>query len=102
VTGLLRHVGRASGLTSVLAVLARLGFPAVAAAAGLAVLVLAAACWVLADRERSDRVSRILLARRGEARCLYPPDNPSPEERELPGSASTGPQVLSGSVPPAL
>jgi hypothetical protein len=71
VTGVARSAGRAAAPVSVLALLAGLGMPAVAAAAGLAVLVVVAVCWVLASRERSDRVTRIILARHGDARCLY-------------------------------
>ena len=77
-TGVLRHAGRIAAPASVLAVLAGLGLPAVAAAAGLAVLVLAAACWVFGSRDRSDRVARIILAVRGEARCLDLPGGPAP------------------------
>jgi hypothetical protein len=74
VTGVVRYAGRAAAPVSVLALLAGLGLPAVAAAAVLAVLVLAAVCWVLASGERSDRTARIILGLRGDARCLYPAD----------------------------
>jgi hypothetical protein len=89
VTGVVRHAGRAAAPVSVLALLTGLGMPAVAAAAGLAVLVLVAVCWVFGSRDRSDRAARIILAFRGEARCLYPADGdhgappalPSPSAR---------------------
>jgi hypothetical protein len=94
VTGPLRHAARASAPASALAVLAGLGWPAAAAFAGLAVLALAAACWVIGSRERSDRVSRILLARRGDARGLYPltPTNtrPGQPQRQAPPPPRNG------------
>jgi hypothetical protein len=43
----------------------RLGLPALGALVFLAVLVLLAACWVIGSQARTDRVSQILLARRG-------------------------------------
>jgi hypothetical protein len=39
--------------------------PALVALVLLAVLTLAFACWVIRNQERTDRVSQILLARRG-------------------------------------
>ena len=47
------------------ATVARLGIPALGALVLLIVLVLAFACWVIGDQGRTDRVSQILLARRG-------------------------------------
>ena len=65
-----RRAGRAvSGILPV-AVLARLGLPALAAAVFLAVLVLGAACWVIGSDGQTDRVNRMLLACRGNAHCL--------------------------------
>jgi hypothetical protein len=54
------------------ALLARLGVPALAALVFLAVLVLGVACWIIDSGDRSDRVTRMILARRGDARCLAP------------------------------
>jgi hypothetical protein len=54
------------------AVLARLGMPVLAAVVFLAVLALGAACWVIASDDRSDRVTRMIYARRGDARSLIP------------------------------
>jgi hypothetical protein len=45
--------------------LARLGMPALGALVLLAVLVLAFVCWVIGSQDRTNRVSQILLARRG-------------------------------------
>lgn len=69
-TSAVRHVARAAGAASVVAALAGLGMPAIAAAVCLAVLLLAAACWVIASRDRSDHTARIILGLRGDARCL--------------------------------
>jgi hypothetical protein len=71
VTRTVGHVVRAAGAASAVAALAGLGLPAVAAAAGLAVLLLAAVCWVLGSRDRSDHLPRIILGLRGDARCLH-------------------------------
>ena len=66
----LRHAGRAAaGLLSAASV-ARLGMPALAALVFLAVLLLAVVCWVIGSGDRSDRVTRMIYARRGDARCL--------------------------------
>jgi hypothetical protein len=52
------------------AAVAALGLPALIALGGLAVLVLTAACWVIASQDRTNRVSQLLLARRGDPRYL--------------------------------
>ena len=64
------------------ALLVRLGMPALAALVFLAILVLGAICWIISDPDRSDRVNRMLLARRGDARCLVP----DPSASALPAS----------------
>lgn len=88
-TGAMRHAARAAGAASAVAALAALGWPPAAAASGLAVLLLAAACWVLASPHRSDHLARILLGLRGDARCLHPPD--SPGHRARPPAAPSSP-----------
>jgi len=59
-------------------VLARLGMPALAAVVFLVVLALGAACWVIADGDRSDRVTRMIYARHGNARSLVPRSTAAP------------------------
>jgi hypothetical protein len=54
----------AAGAIPVAAAL-RLGMPAFGALVLLAVLILAVACWVIGSQARTDRVSQLLLARRG-------------------------------------
>jgi hypothetical protein len=49
------------------ALLAGLGLPALSALVFLAVAVLVVTCWVIASGERTDRVSQMMLARRGQA-----------------------------------
>lgn len=51
-------------------VTAAFGYPAVAAIGVLVTLPLLATCWILNSNERTERFARILLARRGNARCL--------------------------------
>jgi hypothetical protein len=67
------------------AALARLGMPALGALVFLAILVLGMICWIIGDQDRSDRVNRMLLARRGDARCLAPgtsaPSSPASRPR---------------------
>ena len=63
--------GMAAGLLPA-ALLAHLGMPALAALVFLAVLVLGVICWIVSNDDRCERVSRIMLARRGNARCLKP------------------------------
>ena len=69
-TSVLRRVFHGAVSLSAVAALTKLGIPAVVSVAGLAVLMLAAACWVLGSGDRSDRLARIILGIRGNARCL--------------------------------
>ena len=81
-----RAGGTAAGMLPA-ALLAQRGMPALAAVVFLAVLVLGVTCWVIGNPERSDRVTRMMLARRGDSRCLEPGTStpPSPASRALPG-----------------
>lgn len=47
------------------AAVAEFGIPALAVLVLLAVLILAVICWVIVSQDRTNRVSQILLARRG-------------------------------------
>jgi hypothetical protein len=67
---LLRNGGRTAASTATAWVAAGLGLPALVAVMFLAVLVLGIACWIISDGERSDRVTRMIFARRGDIRCL--------------------------------
>jgi hypothetical protein len=60
------------------ALVAGLGLPALGGLVFLAVLALGAACWVIGSEDRTNRVSRVLLAWRGNASCLTPGTSPSP------------------------
>ena len=51
-------------------IVAALGYPAIAITAGLIILTLAAACWILSSNDRTERLARIILARRGNSQCL--------------------------------
>ena len=72
------------------AALARLGVPALAAVVFLAVLTLGAACWVITSSDRSDRVTRMIYARHGDARSLVPrsPAAPAHAPRRKPARAA--------------
>jgi len=83
VKGTLRHARRAAAVVLPAGLLAQLGMPALAALVFLAVLALAAGCWVISNDGRSDRVTRMILARRGDARSLAPQP---PATTSLPGS----------------
>lgn len=77
----LKHAGRAAGGTFSLAALTQLSMPALTAVGVLAVLMLGVICWIISSEERSDRASRLMLARRGDAKCLetsVTPPSPSP------------------------
>lgn len=50
--------------------LARPGMPVLATLVFLGVLVLGVACWIIGSHDRSERVTRLLLARRGDPACL--------------------------------
>jgi hypothetical protein len=74
----LKHASRAIAGMLPAALLVQLGVPVLAALVFLAVIVLGVACWIISDPERSDRVNRMLLARRGNARCLQRGNPPVP------------------------
>ena len=73
----LRAVARAAAVAVPAAQLARLGVPALIGAFGLAVLVLAAACWVLASDARCERAAKVLGACRA-APAAAAPSHPVP------------------------
>jgi hypothetical protein len=70
--GTLRRAGQMMAGAIPAALMARLGMPALGAVVFLAVVVLAVTCWVIASGDRTDRVSQMMLARRGQASCPAP------------------------------
>jgi hypothetical protein len=66
----IRRVGKVAAGAVSATLIARLGLPALGALVFLAVLVLGTACWVIGSKDRTDRVSRVLLAWRGNIGCL--------------------------------
>ena len=66
----LKHAGRAATGTFSVAALTQLSMPALAVVGLLVMLVLGVICWIISSDERSARVSRMMLARRGDAKCL--------------------------------
>jgi hypothetical protein len=69
-TNMLKHVARAAAAGLPAALLAGLGIPALGALVFLTVLVLGVICWIIDDEDRSERVTRMLLARTGDPRRL--------------------------------
>jgi hypothetical protein len=94
-----RHALRAVAPLSVAAFLAGLGLPAIGIAAAVIVVMIAVACWVLSDEDRTVRLARISLGIRGNARCLDraepgaalpDPAQEAPEPvKNLPGTVTT-------------
>jgi len=68
----LKHLGRTATGIPVAALLVRLGMPAIVAVSSLTVVVIIVICWIISSDERSDRVNRMMLAKRGDASCLKP------------------------------
>ncbi len=91
-SGVVKHVASPVVSGFAVAAIAGLGYPAVALAGGLVVLALIAICWVVGSRDRTDRVTRIILGIRGDARSLYPPADP-------PALTAPGPQAGLGGAP---
>ena len=70
VTAVLRQAGKVAAGIAPTALMARLGLPALGALVFLAVLAAGVTCWLLGSDARAARVSRVLLAWRGDAGCL--------------------------------
>ena len=94
----LKHAGRALCVVLPTGLLAQLGMPALAALVFLAVLVLGVTCWIIGNGDRSDRVTRMIFARQGDARCLVPdpsaaslPASQPPHRRTQPAQRRTSP-----------
>jgi hypothetical protein len=68
----LPHLSRAIAGVMSAALVARFGIAALAALVFLAVLVIAVFCWTIKNKDRSINASRIIVARRGDPRCLDP------------------------------
>jgi hypothetical protein len=92
----LRHAGKVVAGVLPAALLAGLGLPALGALVFLTVLAFVVVCWVIGSGDRTERVSRLLLAGRGDASCLPGPAAPSlpasqPHRRPAPGRRAPGP-----------
>ena len=82
---MLRHVGKVAAGAVPVAVLARLGLPALGALVFLAVLVAGVTCWLLGSDARAARVARVLLAWKGSSASL---SAGSPAAPVLPAAAA--------------
>jgi hypothetical protein len=69
-TRAVKHGSRTVAGMVPVAVLLRLGMPALAALVFLAVLMVGVTCWIISSDARTGRVNRMMLARQGDARCL--------------------------------
>jgi hypothetical protein len=69
---MLRQAGKAAAGLVPASLVAGLGVPALAALVFLATLMLAVGCCIISSDDRTDRVSRILDARRGNIRSPDP------------------------------
>jgi hypothetical protein len=83
---MLRHTGTIAVGVAPVVLVARASLPSRADFVFLVVLVLGVACWVIGSEARTERVSRMLLAWRGNPECLAPradisPPQPSPRPR---------------------
>ncbi len=85
VATVLRWVGKVAAGAVPAALVARLGLPALGVLVFLAVLVAWVACWVFRSDARTERVSRVLLAWRGNVGCLPPVGADAPEPAPRPG-----------------
>jgi len=74
------------------ALLARLGVPALTAVIVLVVLVIGVTCWIISNDDRTGRVNRMMLAIRGDARCL----EIAASARPSPASRPHRPSIRSG------
>jgi hypothetical protein len=83
---IMKRAGRTAAGVLPAALLVQLGLPALAGVIFLAILMMGVICWVIGSDARTDRVTRMMLARRGDARCLKP--EPA---RLLAGRTSVGP-----------
>jgi hypothetical protein len=70
VNHLIGHAGRAARRFAAASVVTAVGVPGLIIASALILVLVGVACWVISDKGRSDRVTRMIYARRGDARCL--------------------------------
>ena len=75
-----RQAGKVMARLVPAVLVARLGLDALGALVFMAVLVVGVACWVVCDDARTNRVSRLLLAWRGNASCLGPGGTAAPPQ----------------------
>jgi hypothetical protein len=66
----LRRAAKALTPLTAAGVTAAFGYPAIATAACLIIFTLTAACWIINSNERTERLTRIILARHGNPVCL--------------------------------
>lgn len=83
----IRRVVAAVGGTALVTLLAGFGMPGLSALVFLVTSALAMTCWILASPDRSDRICRMLLAGRGDPRCLTSGPGILPPEPAHPPSA---------------
>lgn len=87
----IRRVVGAVGGTALVTLLAGFGMPGLSALVFLVTSALAMTCWILASPDRSDRICRMLLAGRGDPRCLTSGPGILPPEPAHPPVSLTAP-----------
>jgi hypothetical protein len=87
----IRRVVGAAGGTALVTLLAGFGMPGLSALVFLVTSALAMTCWILASPDRSDRICRMLLAGRGDPRCLTSGPGILPPEPAHPPVSPTAP-----------
>jgi hypothetical protein len=81
---------------------ARAGVVAVGALVVIIIAALGIACWVIASKDRSDRVARLILAKHGDASCLQqaPARPQAPRRARASGSRSPGRRTAAAGTRP--
>ena len=78
---ILRHAGKVTAWALPMVLAAELGLPALGALLFLAVIALGVICWIIGSDARSERVTRMILAGKGEPGCLTSAFRPYPPMR---------------------
>lgn len=80
----LKYASRAAAGLLPAVLLVRVSMPVLVALVLIAVFMLGVICWVISSGDRADRVTRMILAGKGNAGCL----TPSPSAPSSPASRS--------------
>jgi hypothetical protein len=87
----LRRIAGTFGGTALITLLVGSGMPGISALVFLVTSVLATTCWILGSPDRSERICRMLLAGRGDPRCLSTGSSTPPSQPPHPGVSLAAP-----------